>query len=281
MNSIKTNNLISEFSLSEKISEKTKLFKQIWESFSSDDPEVQSLSFSTKKQIKQFLSTQEEKRIIYATLCPIYRWDSVSVENIEDFSDIPKRFQIKADKMLEAISIISKCASSKVNLLLADRWIILPQEISSNELGDNIKKTSEIYLNQAKKMLDNIPLEIKTFTELGIPIERVSIANEKIKKQDILNLLCKYDIDAKKFNSQIDIIIKSFWLWNAYNLIKNYLEENEFFINNFENIAFLNTEFCRALNSLYTASSNPNKRINNNNLFAALNLIFNLYNYEL
>ncbi len=271
MNIQATRDIICEFQDTASISKKCRLFSQLWERFCQDSL-VQGLSFSTKKQIKQFINTPEEERIIYAPLCPIYDNDQISVENYKVWSDLPKRFQVKADKAMEAISLITQCIPSRVNLLLADRWILLPQKIPSNELNRIIEQTIQLYARRIYKILGDVPFEIQTFTDLNLPIEQISVANEGVSKRDINNLLRMYDIDPEKFKFQSDIIIQAFWLWNAYNLIKNYLEENEFFIQNFENTLFLNTEFCRPLNTLYTASRETQKRINQNNVFAPLNL---------
>ncbi|PID84286.1 hypothetical protein CSB09_01775 [Candidatus Gracilibacteria bacterium] len=271
MNIQATRDIICEFQDTASISKKCRLFSQLGERFCQDSL-VQGLSFSTKKQIKQFINTPEEERIIYAPLCPIYDNDQISVENYKVWSDLPKRFQVKADKAMEAISLITQCIPSRVNLLLADRGILLPQKIPSNELNRIIEQTIQLYARRIYKILGDVPFEIQTFTDLNLPIEQISVANEGVSKRDINNLLRMYDIDPEKFKFQSDIIIQAFGLGNAYNLIKNYLEENEFFIQNFENTLFLNTEFCRPLNTLYTASRETQKRINQNNVFAPLNL---------
>ncbi len=237
---------------------------------------IQTFGFTTKNSIQKILEMNQWEREIFVTLCPIYGPNGIDTSGYSQYSDIPPRFQQKADMAIGSSRIITTLFPSKpIKFIVANQWVMIDPirwNYDVTNFDSDIVATQKLYSERAWSIMGDIPYEMTTFSELWVPLDPIVSPDISKTRTDIEEILQKFNINPIKFSNQLDVIIRSFWLPNAYNLVSSYLIENEFLIKNFRNKIFLNTEFCGPLNSLYNFSDNLENRLNQSSLFVRQDL---------
>ncbi len=232
---------------------------------------IQTFWLTTKNSIQNILEMNQDEREILVTLCPIYWSNGIDASRYSQFSDLPLRYKQKADMAIGASKIANTLFPSKpIKFILADCSVMIDIKrwnYNTANFDSDIIATQKIYSERAWLIMEDTPYEMSTFSELWVPLDPIVSPDISKTRKNIEEVLQKFGINPIKFSNQLDVIIRSFWLPNAYNLVSGYLIENQYLIKNYRNKIFLNTEFCWPLNSLYNFSDNLDNRLNQSSLF--------------
>ena len=225
------------------------------EDFVTGNKGIRTISFSTKKAIKEigYINMLWEKIETYVTLCPFYDRETWWIKwDYKNFEDVNQRYKDKFSASLDVLDFLEQQEiNTKVNFLLADIWIIINDEYNQNRFKDDILWITNLYKEEISKRLDNYNF-IK-FSDFWINWQTLCNVSEEKTTQDTIKILEKFWVNTKNFKFSLEIIEKSFWITGAYYLIKSYLEETEQLSKLLKKSIFINTEATWPLNSLYTA----------------------------
>lgn len=262
--------LISEYQSTDSAKKKLQLIPKISEAVRKLTW-IQTFWLTTKNSIQNILEMNQWEREIFVTLCPIYWANGIDTSWYSDFSDLPIRFQQKTNMAICASKIANTLFPSKpIKFLIADCSVMIDTKrwnYNTANFDSDIDATRKIYSKRAASIMENVSYEIVTFSELWVPLDPIVSPDLSKTRNDIEQVLEKFGINPRKFSNQLDVIIQSFWLPNAHNLVSSYLIENQYLIKNYRNKIFINTEFCGPLNSLYNFSDNLENRLNQSSLF--------------
>ncbi len=185
-----------------------------------------------------------------AFLCPLYTSSWWISGNYQSFSEAPIRAQKKMESYQNLIDIIQKYIPLQITFLLADRWIsITDSEYCLDGLESDIAKM-RILFNQEVKNRISRNTQVRTFTEIWVPIDRVT-QDSKPTIDEVEVLFQKYGIDFSRFKNQYQILAKSFWDGGAFSICRDYLAESRYTAETDENSIYLNVESCSPMNTLY------------------------------
>lgn len=233
------------------------------------NPLLKSIGLSTKNQTNRVL-LQENKQKTYINLCPLYdmKW-WVECANLS-FSQVQEKYRKKFEATMAVVRFLDLRFDLDLNFLIADKWMAIdPKRYDMSRLDEDVSQMAHLYSEAITDVL-NKDFKIDTFSWIWVPIDRVNTDLwSDITYDDYRILLEWYGIDYYDFYNSLDIIIRNFWMIRWYFLVKNYLETNRFFTENYADSIFVNTETTSSKNNLFACGK---YRLNENNLFVKVDI---------
>lgn len=232
------------------------------------NPLIKNIWFSTKGQVKNALSNSENARDIFITLCPLYSDKWLPKWSYNSFESVWIKYQKKFEVSLIVLDFLKSTFNLKIRFLLADRWMVVKENIDEVELKGEVEGMLNLYNQKLSEVIDWDFL-IETFSSIWIPIKQSQVVKKTFTIKDINLLLADYWLDINSFSNSLQVIITNFWYEKWYYLIKNYLETNQFLTHNFTDKIFVNTETTSPKNNLFT---DWKYKLNENNLFVRVDI---------